>query len=152
MLYKFSDFISANKVELIAKQTGFQKRAPKKITAYNFIISFLNVYASCRFSLRNWAQELSLICGELVSFQALHKKLTIRHLPFLKEVFTSILTKNLVSFDEVSNNTLSIFNRVLIEDSTCVKLSDSMYDHYSGASNGKSVRTIARLQICLDLK
>lgn len=152
MLYKFSDFISEDKLNLLAKQTGFQKRTPKKITAYNFIFSFLNVYSSRFFSLRNWAQELSLISKQLVSYQALHKKLTVRHLPFLKEVFSIIIAKSIISEQTFSTQCISIFNRVLVEDSTCVKLSDSMFDHFSGASNGKTVKPIARIQVCLDLK
>lgn len=151
MLNKFSDFFSPKKLELLAKKTKFQKRTPKKITAYNFILSFFNVYCARNYSMRNWAQELSLICGKMVSHQALEKKLTIRHLPFLKEVFAHIISKNLTSIKQVSDKTLVLFNRILIEDSTCVKLSDAMYQHFSGASNGKTVKPIARLQVCLDL-
>lgn len=152
MLYKLNDFVSPKKLEVLAKQTGFQKRTPKKITAYNFLLSFLNVYCTRRFSLRNWAQELSLICNQMVSFQAIHKKLTIRHLPFLQQVFALIISKNINCLDDVSPNCLSSFNRVLIEDSTCIKLSDSLYKHFSGSSNSARATTIARLQVCLDLR
>jgi len=152
MLYKLTDFISPKKLELLAKQTGFQKRTPKKITAYNFLLSFLNVYCTRRFSLRSWAQELSLICNQMVSFQAIHKKLTIRHLPFLQEVFSLIISKNIKSFDDVSTTCLSSFNRVLIEDSTCLKLSNSLYEHFSGSANSSGSSTIARIQVCLDLR
>lgn len=152
MLYKLSDFVSPEKLETLAKQTGFQKRTPKKITPYDFLLSFLNVYCTRHFSLRSWAQELSLICNQLVSFQAIHKKLTIRHLPFLREVFALIVSKNINCVNDVSPNCLSSFNRVLIEDSTCIKLSDSLYEHFSGSANSAGSTTIARLQVCLDLR
>jgi len=152
MLHKFNDFISAKKLELIAKQTGFQKRTPRKITAQNFILSFINVYSSRNFSLRNWAQELSLISKQMVSFQALHKKLTSRHLSFLKEVFSMVISKSLDVETLLSSSSSMNFNRVLIEDSTCIKLSNSMLPYFSGVSNGKIKKPIARLQLCLDVK
>lgn len=152
MLYKLSDFVSPKKLEYLAKQTGFQKRTPKKITPYNFLLSFINVYCSRHFSLRSWAQELSIICNQLVSFQAIHKKLTIRHLPFLREVFSLIISKNISCLNEVSPKCMLNFNRVLIEDSTCIKLSDSLYEHFSGSANSARSTAIARLQVCLDLR
>ena len=72
-------------------------------------------------------------------------------MPFLRDVFTLIISKNIGFLDDASPKCMSNFNRVLIEDSTCIKLSDSLFDHFSGVSNGACSKTIARLQVCLDL-
>lgn len=152
MKYKFSDYFTPSNIEALAISTGFMKRKAKKITPYNFILSFLNLYNTRTFSLRNWANELSNLTNETVTFQAVHKKLTIRHLPFLINVFSKILASNLKSQKSNSNELMSRFNRVLVEDSTCVKLANSMFDYFSGNSNGLCKKAILRIQICLDLK
>lgn len=152
MKYKFSDFFSVKDVEAIAISTGFMKRKAKKITPYNFIISFLNLYNTRTFSLRNWACEISNTINDTVSFQAIHKKLTVRHLPFLITIFSKILASNIKSQVSNSDRLMSCFNRVLVEDSTCIKLANSMFNYFSGSSNGISRIAISRIQICLDLK
>ena len=152
MKYKFSDYFSSADIEALAISTGFKIRKAKKISPYNFIISFLNLYNTRSFSLRNWASELSNLINEKVTFQAVHKKLTTRHLPFLTAVFSSVLASNLRSQKSNSSKSMAHFNRVLVEDSTCVKLSSSMFNHFSGNSNGVSRYATSRIQICLDLK
>lgn len=51
------------------------------------------------------------------------------------------------------NNSLSQFNRVLIEDSTCIKLPKALFPEFPGSKNqfGKDV-AVARIQLCVDIK
>jgi len=102
--------------------------------------------------LRKWALELSSILGEQVSHQALDKKLSIRHIGFVKELFNQAIRESLGfnTFSEIE--VLKKFNRVLVEDSTCVKLSKNLYYHFSGVSNGLSKSTNARIQLSIDIK
>ena len=97
--------------------------------------------------MRKWALELSGILGEQVSHQALDKKLSIRHIGFVKELFNQAIRESLGfnTFSEIE--VLKKFNRVLVEDSTCVKLSKNLYYHFSGVSNGLSKSTNARILI-----
>jgi len=95
---------------------------------------------------------LSGLINEEVSFQALDKKLSARHLKFIKTLVNQAMLKSkpFDSFNEL--NSLKKFNRVIVEDSTCVKLSRNLYEHFSGVSNGLSKVTNARIQVSLDLK
>jgi len=149
---KIKEFLANLPIEDLAKETGFQKRKPKKIQATDFLLSFFFVLSSKNYSLRNWAIKLSKLIGQLVSFQAIAKKLQIRQLSFVKAVYCKAIEQYMFDHLPVGQTSLfSNFGRVLIEDSSCVKLVDSLYEHFPGSSNQHKKTSICRVQLCFDL-
>ena len=152
MKNKFSNFFVNVDVDSIARETGFTKRVAKKITPLNYLLSFFLIRSNKHFSLRGWAFELSTLIGEKVSFQAIDKKLQFRHLKFVKQVFQNAMVQCISTTQIAACGDLSMFNRVLIEDSTCVKMANALYAHLSGVSNGLVKKAISRIQFCVDIK
>lgn len=153
MDYNNNTFFSGIDINQIAKKTKFIKRKPKKISPLNYLLSFFIVCSKKNFSLRSWACELSELINQTVSHQAIDKKLQIRHLGFVKEVFKEAISQCFKDSCSINHDKLNRFGRVLIEDSTCVKMANSLFKHFSGASNASSInRAIARIQFCFDLK
>lgn len=149
---KIKDFLENMPLEDLAKTTGFQKRKPKKIQAIDFILSFFLVISSKQYSLRNWAIKLSKLSGQLISFQAIAKKLQIRQLAFVKAIYCYAMQqytkKHLPS---AQTKLFSKFGRVLLEDSSCVQLKDSLQGHFRGSNNQHKKSCICRIQLCFDL-
>jgi len=152
MFSKANEFFERIDLDTIAKTTKFQQRSARKITPLNFLLSFFKTHSKDKFSMRSWALELSSLIQEPVSFQALDKKLSIRHLAFVKEVFTQSITSYLNVDNPSIHPKLAQFNRVLVEDSTCVKLNKALYSKFSGSSNGVKQNATCRIQLSIDLK
>ncbi|NNE33486.1 MAG: IS4 family transposase [Winogradskyella sp.] len=150
---KINDFLSELGIEDLAVRTGFTLRTARKITPEDFLISFFNVMISKCYSLRQWAVELSLLTGRTVSFQAIAKKLQFRQLPFLKALLLKGLKFQLREHDHLLSGKADVlFKRILIEDSTCVKLPNCLSQHYPGSRNQYGQKkAIARVQLCIDL-
>jgi len=150
---KINNFLRKMEIENLAKSTKFHLRKPKKIKAFNFLLSFYLVLLKKNYSLRSWATELSQLIGQLVSFQAIAKKLQIRQLCFVKDLFTKALEEYFRSNNYFSKNPLFTgFNRVLIEDSTCIKLVKALSEYYPGAKNQHKRSSTCRVQFCFDIK
>lgn len=129
-----------------------KRGSQKKIQALDFLLSFFFVLSSKQYSLRNWAIKLSKLSGQLISFQAIAKRLQIRQLAFVKALYCQAIQQNLKHHLPASQTLLfSHFGRVLLEDSSCVKLVDSLYRAYPGSNNGHKKSCICRIQLCFDL-
>lgn len=152
---KISDFLSQLDMENLAIQTRFCIRTPRKITTEFFLLSFFNVMLKKCYSLRQWASELSFLVGQSISFQAIAKRLQFRQLPFLKALLLRGLEAQLNRYTDVLSDAglVQLFKRVLIQDSSCIKLPDSLSEYFPGSVNqyGKK-KAIARVQLCIDLK
>ena len=123
---KISDFLSQLDMENLAIQTRFCIRTPRKITTEFFLLSFFNVMLKKCYSLRQWASELSFLVGQSISFQAIAKRLQFRQLPFLKALLLRGLEAQLNRYTDVLSDAglVQLFKRVLIQDSSCIKLPD----------------------------
>lgn len=151
---KVTDFLSKINICQLAKETGFQKRKPKKVTPHNFLLSFFMVFLKKNYSLRAWAIELSCLIDESISFQAIAKKLQFRQLDFIQAIFSRTMEQYLKDNIYTSKKEiLSHFSQVLIEDSSCVKLANILSGHFPGAKNQlKRKSATCRIQFCFDLK
>lgn len=151
MNYKTTQLLDSDKIIDTAFQCGLIKRKSYKIDPLQLLISFFTVLSNGSYSLREWASHYSTITNTMISFQAIHKKLNERYLAFIKLLFEQTISSFLPQ-DVYNRDLLSFFNRVLVEDSTCVKLCDSLLNTFSGNSNGKVSKAISRIQFTFNLK
>ncbi len=151
MFRKINNFLNNLEIDSIAFETGFCKRIPQKITPSNFLLSFFLCFRNAHFSLRNWSVQLSYIIGKPVSFQAIDKKIQFQKVDFVKELFSKACKLNLSGKNSIIKGCLAPFSRVLIQDSTIVKLPDKHHGYSSGVFNGRIKKALTRIQCCFDL-
>jgi len=151
---KIKKLLATFDIESLAISTQFKIRNSGKISPQDFLISFFSLMVGKCYSLRQWSITLSGIINDTVTFQAVAKRLNQRSLNFVKSLIGKALIRN-VSLKSCINKVggLTYFNRVLIEDSTCIKLPPDLFSQFPGSSNqiGKS-SSVARIQLCVDIK
>lgn len=142
-----------DKVELqMIHRLKFDIRASGKIDVLNFILSFFTMFEGCKkLTLNSWAIMLGFIIEAQVSKQAISTKFYDRHLNHIKNILTESLSLQIEELNEkavLSNELFASFNKVLLRDSVCFKLHDSLSDVFEGSGKGST----ARLQTAYELK
>ena len=146
--------ISKLPIEELAKTSGFQKRKPKKIDVRSFVIGFFLQCQTGKWSLNHLAIKISLLIGQPVSKQSVDKKLSFRHEAFAKQLLAYVIkeqAKAALKIDK-SIDLFCRFNKVFVQDSTCLNLPRNVAEFYPGAHSpiGKENAT-ARIQLCIEL-
>jgi hypothetical protein len=132
-------------LEKLSKESKFSKRKQKKITAKDFLLGFFLMGNNPGDkSYRNWAIKIGLLIKDKVSKQALWKKMQEEQIVFLKKVLTVII-KGFIGQKKATK--LKMFNDVIIEDSTHIKLNDKLYKEYPGNENQNKTTKKAILKI-----
>jgi hypothetical protein len=136
-------------LEKRAKESGFNRRRPKKIHPKEFLLGFiLMAYKACNNSIENWAKEIGILIGDTVSKQGLWKRMTESQIKFLDGVLATILKRSI----EIKNRSklaekMQYFKNIYIQDSTKILLNEKLNKYYSGKSNGKSNKVKGALKI-----
>ena len=150
---KITNFLNNLDIDSLAYATHFCKRKPKKISPLHFLISFYSMMLDKKFSLRLWASSFNILSNQTISFQALAKKLQFRQLEFTQALLSkALLQKFKLSTNFCVNAIFQKFERVLLEDSSCVKLANALYDSFPGSRTAYSSSAIARIQLLMDIK
>ena len=146
--------ISKLPIEELAKSSGFQKRKPKKIDAKSFVLGFFLQCQTGKWSLKHLAIKISLLIGQTVSKQSVEKKLSFRHELFAKQLLEYVVNEQARDSLKIDKHIdlLSTFNKVFVQDSTCLNLPRNVSEFYPGAHSpiGKENAT-ARIQLCIEL-
>lgn len=134
----------------IAIESGFQKREPKKLTA----IDLLNLY--CLESIDK-APSYNDIAGYIddlrdnaPSRQAVGKRINKSFSKFLEKILEYVINEK-IEEDFILDNKTECFPRIIVQDSTIVKLPIRLFNDFSGVSNGHTSVCNARIQGVYDL-
>lgn len=151
---KIKKFLNRYDINSLAVSSKFQMRNSGKILAQDFLVSFFSLMLGKCFSLRQWANVLSSIINEPLSFQAVAKRLNRRTLSFVKSLIGEAMAKNASLKSCIQRIVgLAFFNRILLEDSTCIKLPSALFDEFPGSRNQSDKHlSMARIQLCVDIK
>lgn len=142
--------------EELAWTSGFYRRKPKKITATAFMLSFWLSQATAKASLREWAISLGLWTNQEVDKESINGRLTDRAVELSKAVLErallSKMEKNKLRRAKARlGHVLSIFNRVIVRDSTTFNLPNNLNKEFTGNySHGKQT-AVMRTQAHFDL-
>lgn len=138
--------------------TKFIKRRDGKISAELYVVSFFMMILSGGTTLYNWTLQLCrLVDGLKISEQGLERKLEFRHLEFSKWLLFRSLKTQLstlpASKQEVKEKILDLkhFNRVLLQDSTCVNVPKNLANFFPSSFVKKGKSATARVQLTMDL-
>lgn len=143
--------LSPKMVSEIAYETGFTKRMPKKITA----TSFLNVV--CVESIKgspsynHIASRLDSSCGEFSTKQAVWKRTNNECVLFFQAILLQIIAEKIKKVEIDVSNVKNHYKRVLVQDSTIIRLPFQLFDKFSGVKNSHASVCNARIQGVYDL-
>lgn len=143
-------YLSHLNITSIAKSSKFVQREERKVSPENFILSFLLIFSKSNFSFRQWAFQLSILINQEVSFQLISKRCSAKCLKFVEQVLQRAIQMQLSPLVK-KGSSMKQFGRVLLEDSTCFSLSNSMLKAFSGAGNHKSNVAMCKSHYCYDL-
>lgn len=140
--------LSVINIKKLSKQSGFCKRKPKKIKPKKLLISLLlTLWNSKNNSYSSWAIKLGFLIKGTISKQAICKRMSQTLVEFLQSILKEIMEESVkVKIKENVSEKLKQFKRILIEDSTTIRLNDKLSKQYPGSRN-KSKKEIAILKI-----
>jgi len=142
--------ISEQRLSALSREVGFIKRT-RKIDSLDFLYSLsmesIKGIASCN----DIAAAIEEGNGTSVSRQAIWKKVTDTCLGYFKLVLELVIlgkTNPLTEDDKISK---CRFSRVIVQDSTLIRLPEKLFALFSGVSNQSAAVCNARIQGIYDL-
>lgn len=134
-------------------KTNFMKRKPRKIDPCNFLAMVCTLSVLDTPSFNSIAASYSVNYSILASKQAISKKIKDECLDFFKSILALII-KTRANEDTNLSTTPSFLNkykRVLVQDSTIIKLPERLFTSFSGVNNAYKPVCNARIQGVYDL-
>jgi hypothetical protein len=113
------------------------------------IVSFMMLMRTDKVSYSNWNMELSNVSGKNFSKQGLWKRITPAFTNVLKKLLEKTLQK--ASLGQTDVRFLGKYNRVFVEDSTCLKLPDSMKRFWKGNHSRGKQKSVAKIHLVQDI-
>lgn len=145
----FEKFFDKTLVNRIGKVSGFVKRQPQKITAFAFVAAFIESCSKGIMSYSSWAGFVGNFSGKAVSKQALFDRMNEGAAALAEKLFKLAVSKKLRAVKD--SRLFSIFNRVLLQDSTPLSLPQALCGYYPGSSNQTGQKAVARLQCIVNI-
>ena len=151
-LFKSSKILEQLDIKSISESTKFKIRDIGKVTAMNFLQSFFSMIESKCYSLRQWAMIITCLSNESIRHQSLSKRLNSRTLDFVKSIFAQAISVSSHLKSEINQlNCLSQFNRVILEDSSCIQLPEALSAAFPGSTNQYNNSAVARIHLRMNL-
>lgn len=148
---KLSRIVSLAKVNELALGSGFIQRKARKLLPLDFVLSFFMCLKRGSCSLSQWAAELQGLCGRALSKQGLHERLNQGAERFCKGLLSYVL-QHCVGQSKQLQSVLCGFASVLLQDSTCFSLKDSLRPYYRGNTACGVKKAVVRLKTIWDLR
>ena len=141
-------------IDQLAKTSGFIKRKPKKIFPIHLIISLFLVVLGSGNSLDSLASKIGLLSAQTVSKQSVFKRINENLINFLQAILATAIMFSAKIKDESKrqSHVFASFNRVLVSDSTSIKLDAKLAEDFPGSRNqsGKKNATL-KIQATIDI-
>lgn len=137
-------------IEHLARQTGFQKRQPKKVSALDFTTGVFKSINEGELSTNKIAKAIALGQQTTVSRKAIDNKLSYRHEIFAETLLAHAMSEQVVH-QEQTNSLFDFFSDVFLNDSCCVKVPRNLFDIFPGPHSSKGDCATARIQLRMNL-
>lgn len=139
----------------LAKTSGFLKRTPRKIDACGLLASICTECLNGSPSYNDLAASIEASCPDCgPSRQAVALRINESFETFIEHLLGDVIAHRLAGDDalpEVLAQRFCGYRRVLVQDSTVIKLPGHLFAQFSGVSNGQSSVCNARIQATYDL-
>lgn len=147
----FNDLNINNKeLSALARGTGFVHRV-RKIDSMNLMYSIAMESMKGIVSYNDIAASIENDNGIRISRQAVWKKVTESCVDYFRHILELVIVSKVMSHHYKGQITGCKFKRVLIQDSTIIRLPQRLFESFSGVSNGTSTVCHARIQGVYDL-
>jgi len=147
--------IHAAELECIAIESGWQSRAPRKITAAALLSSLCAQTLGGTASFNDIAAAIDNGSGQHPSRQAVAERFEQPCLTMIQAVLRQAVAKRVAASIQDAGpeqGFLSRFTRVLVQDSTIIELPAWLFETFSGVGNATSQVCNARILAVYDLK
>jgi hypothetical protein len=135
----------------LAIKTRFMKRKPKKIDPFEYLTTVCIMSVTGSPSFNNIAAKHSCSYNCPASRQAFGKRTKRECVEFFKSVLALIIKTKLCEIKTNEAKLLERYKRVLIQDSTIIRLPLRLFEIFSGVRNAKTSVCNARIQGVFDL-
>jgi hypothetical protein len=144
--------IAALDTDSLARAAGFLRRRSHKLTPANFLLTTCLFALQHRCSLASFAQHWAALHNQYLSKQAVHKRFGQAAVQFLQAVLQKVLASSLLEQGRSLMASCHGFNRILLQDSTCLSLPARLASLFPGPANQKSKKQAGlKIQATLDL-
>ncbi len=143
--------LAPDEIRDLAWTTGFQKRAPRKIEPLAFASLLLCESVNGSPSYNDLAARTEVTGGEAVSRQGVWKRVSNECVLFLQAILARAIMGRLPRSLAGEYSSCGRYKRVLVQDSTVVRLPLRLFAAFSGVANASSSVCNARIQVVYDL-
>jgi len=145
---QFETHFSCEEIEMLSRQSKFVQRT-SRLDGFTFLsLVVFNSDSLAYESLNDLSTKLELDHGVEITKQALDERFNKYAVNFLKTALEKLLQKQLSAPESLIQ--CKEFKRILIKDSVCFQVDESMADTYPG-SGGSGSRANVRIQLEYDL-
>ncbi len=137
-----------SQVGSIARQTGLIVRRSVKFSAEGFVVTLIQSVTSGKASFNQLAQSLSHCETKSMSRQALWNRMDSKAVSFMMEVTRRALEQRWSSEVLIASK---LFARVILEDSSQVKLPKGNHEDFPAHGNGKGETAGCKFDLAFDL-
>ena len=135
----------------MAIDTGFMKRRPRKISTANFLALMCLESQKGSPSYNDLVARFDAIYKISASKQAIWKRVNSACVIFFQAVLAQLIRSKIASHEIETMKACGKYRRVIVQDSTIIKLPLRLFNHFSGVSNGHTSVCNARIQGIYDL-
>lgn len=151
-LRTLTSFITTLPLAELARQTGFCRRRAQKLSPLLFLQASVLLLSQGAVSLRRWAILAGLLGGLTLSKQALWERLTVRAVAFLQAVLAACIGRVVTPPTRTPPAALRHFGRVLLQDSTTLRLGTRLAAFFPGSANQRGAKNgLLKIQSLYDL-
>jgi hypothetical protein len=123
----------------------------RKLTSIDLLYSICNESIYGTASYNDVAAKIESECKVCVSKQAVWKKITDKSYEFFKKILAQAIIEKIRNKKISSSRVFCKFNRILVQDSTIIKLPERLFELFSGVSNQSTSVCNARIQGTYDI-
>jgi len=147
----FDRFFDKTIINYVGRSSGFICRKPQKITAFGFVVGFIECCCKGCYTYSQWATSAGQVLAKTVSKQALFERINNKaSVDFAKRLFIHAMNKRLSAIAD--SLLFSRFKRVLLQDSTTLLLPSGLAETYPGSVSRGEQKAILRLQCLINIK
>jgi hypothetical protein len=152
VLGSLTTWFEPHALDALARQTGFSRRTPRKLTPLIFVQAAVLLVTQSAVSLRRWAVLAGLLGQGCLSKQALWERLRAPAVAFLQAVLAHLLARRAQPHRALRPAALASFRRVLVQDSTTIPLTPKLAAAFPGARNQRGAQCgLLKIQALYDL-
>lgn len=143
--------LNGNTIRQLAFETGFCKRKSGKISAPDFLIHLCLESVSGTVSYNDLAARIQARTGISASRQAYWERMDEQCMRFFQRVLERLMLSKCGASHIPTVKSLGRFKRILLQDSTIIKLPLRLFEVFSGVKNAHTAVCNARIQGIYDL-